>query len=379
MSAHVATSTSSSSRPTRFTEEFGDNDAPSTKYVEPEVDRSLPPVPQHSGQVPPGDDSDHSSPDDPSESEGESDSDPPWRHGSDSVGRGNRNGPAGRETGRRRRTIPDAEKGKENDPRPSTWEGCWTSTSRGLKAFTKWRDWRPIFRSLPYLIAICLSGCLVGIALTGPIIGIYFCDVDGRQLGGMGYCNGGSCTTTVMYQVPAIAGYTWIPGWSLPLLLLLFGVVGVIAAAYFAFLLTRYWCDGCCSVPSQSRDEESGTLKSKRLQKQRTVIHFDRALFLAVWATFILSVPLLAWTGAADSTDDMGSDFWIAAIVLSGAWLIVHHLARYDSSSAFIDDVREKATDAGKKMRDRAQGVTGSAGPNGFRDDRRDRRSTNPD
>ena len=69
----------------------------------------------------------------------------------------------------------------------SSWSCCCSSPCCGL---SNWRGWSWIRVHLPYALGLTVAVLMVGLKLTGPISGIWYCQVGDTTLGGLGYCQG---------------------------------------------------------------------------------------------------------------------------------------------------------------------------------------------
>jgi hypothetical protein len=74
--------------------------------------------------------------------------------------------------------------------RPSAWSGCWEGTVQNWQSIIGWRGWPWICRNLPWPCVLCMCALMGALAISGPILGLWFAQMGNVKLGGLGFCDG---------------------------------------------------------------------------------------------------------------------------------------------------------------------------------------------
>ncbi|KAL7418395.1 hypothetical protein Q5752_006853 [Cryptotrichosporon argae] len=249
------------------------------------------------------------------------------------------------------------------------------------RAVGRWRLWGAVRRHAVFVLALALGAACVGVGLSGPVVGYYFCSVGGGDVGGTGYCDGDSaqCAVFSFDQSAPASGYPWLAVYILQVVLLIYAGAGAVFLLVLAALFLRLLCCPtsslsavCCAEP---RDIESGasrpragadTATANGAAKTRTLDAFDEATAWMLVLVLALSVALMVLFSAFDAEPAGGEELWEASLVLVLATIVAKAVYRQENMTVFrakrrryadqMSDTVGRAKRAGRDAGDRLRG-----------------------
>ncbi|KAK8853248.1 hypothetical protein IAR55_003950 [Kwoniella newhampshirensis] len=249
--------------------------------------------------------------------------------------------------------------------RPPLWSGfCACRCGSCCFRFRRWWFWRWMVRKSPYLLALLMGLAGLAIAGTGPILGIWTVEYEGKDWGGSGWCESGNirngsedeqgCTDAVFYTGPSVGKW---PSFSLPVILLLFGIFASIhlLILIYTFLFIRYSpVRACCTVPDlEAQRSRTTDLQRRRL---RALLWFERTMTLSSLASALLSAVFVAWVSESDADGQVGYELSIFLLSSPFIWFFLRTI--YHSRWAYLSEdpdsfsARNKSRDGNRTRKD---------------------------